>query len=301
MLKLYYGSNINNILWQVSIDNISSNLYFWPKESSCIEIAEKLCQLSLFDTHHSCDTINVINISNWKFNTNNTKNIINDLCQSQQNIIFILENKICSTSIFDQLKIKLILVKWVNQLDKNKLIHLLLVKNQIYLSDECEKLLDHYLPYDVKYIKNEIAKLSLFNKKNITINDINNIIFFEPEDDIFSIVNYWLNNDKNRTILVLNNLLKNKYKINDIIPIIVYTLLQLKFYCEAIQENWTKEKIHDKLNISFWLQNKFAFLDKSNKNLTKIDNMLNSLYNFDISMKLEKIIPYPQFIRLILN
>ena len=301
MLKLYYGSNINNILWQVSIDNISSNLYFWLKESSCIEIAEKLCQLSLFDTHHSCDTINVINISNWKFNANNTKNIINDLCQSQQNIIFILENKICSSSIFDQLKIKLISVKWVNQLDKNKLIHLLLVKNRIYLSDECEKLLDHYLPYDVKYIKNEIAKLSLFNKKNITINDINNIIFFEPEDDIFSIINYWLNNDKNTTILVLNNLLKNKYKINDIIPIIVYTLLQLKFYCEAIQENWTKEKIRDKLNISFWLQNKFAFLDKSNKKLTKIDNMLNSLYNFDISMKLEKIIPYPQFIRLILN
>jgi hypothetical protein len=46
-----------------------------------------------------------------------------------------------------------------------------------------------------------------------------------------------LNNDKNKTIFIFNKLLKNKYKISDIIPVVAYTLTQLKFYCEALQEN----------------------------------------------------------------
>lgn len=301
MIKVYYGSNINNVIWQVSIDNITSNLYFWPNDTSCIDVGEKLCQLSLFDTKNYSCSINVINISNWKLDSKNTENIINDLYQTQQKIIFIFEGKSCNAKIFAQLKIKSIPVKWVNQLDKNKLIHLLLSKNQLNLTDECEKMLDYYLPYNVNHIKNEISKLSLLNKKNITIYDINNIVFFENENNIFSIINYWLNNDKNKTIFIFNKLLKNKYKISDIIPVVAYTLTQLKFYCEALQENWSNTKIQNKLNISFWLQNKFAIWCKNNKNLTKIDNMLNSLYNFDISLKMEKILPRSQFIKLLLN
>ena len=301
MINVYYGPNINNVIWQVTIDNITTNLYFWPKNTSIIEIFEKICQHCLFTTYASSNSINVIDISNWKLNTNETKNIITDLYHTQQDIIFILENKSCYASIFNELKIKLNYVKWVNQLDKNKLIHLMLAKNQINLDNECKNMLDYYLPYNVQHIENEISKLALLQKEKITIDDLNNIVFFEIETNIFCMIDYWLNNDKNKTIYIFNHLLKSKYKISDIIPIITYTLLQLKFYCESIQENWNMKKILDKLNIPFWFQNKFAYLTNDNKKITKIDNMLNCLYNFDVSVKMEKNLPYSHFIRLLLN
>ena len=62
MIKLYYGSNIDSVYWKIYTDHLNSKTYSFAEGTTSMQVADKLCQFSLFDSD-SEPKINIININ----------------------------------------------------------------------------------------------------------------------------------------------------------------------------------------------------------------------------------------------
>jgi len=298
MIKLYYGSNIDAVKWKIYTDKITSVVYTFPEGTSSLEVANKLCQFSLFDLDDQ-PKINVVDISSWKLTDKDVKANITSLHEIESEVIFAYESATVKNKLFTDLKIETVKCTTVTKKSKQQLVKYLINKNKLLLKPEVEDLLVDLLPQKIDFIKNEIDKLALLNKSQITTDDIRALVFNAGEDDVFEVINCWLAGDLEKTIMKINDLLSANYKIPDIVPIFVYKLVQLKLFLQAKVVNWPSETIMAKQGIPFWQQTKYTSLKPYDKNLVKINNVLSKLYNFDIAIKTNKKIPYTEFIKIL--
>lgn len=297
MIKLYYGSNIDAVYWKIYTDKLASETYSFPEGTTSMQVADKLCQFCLFDLDEP--KTNVVNISKWKLTDDSVKENITSLANIDAEIIFALEASAVKNKIFTELKIETVKCTAVTRRSKQQLIHLLLTKAKITLKPEIEEALVDLLPEKINFIKNEINKLELTGKNTFTLEEIKLLVFNTGEDDVFNVINCWLEGDLEKTTLKIQDLLAANYTIQDIVPIFVFKLVQLKFYLEAKLARWTSEMITAKQAIPFWQQNKYANLKPYDKKLDKVNDMLSKLYKFDINIKTSKSIPYAEFIRIL--
>lgn len=300
MIKVYYGSKFDAVNWKIYSENIDRNLSFFASNSTPNDVANKLCQFSLFDLETSnTKTAYIVDINDWKLTDKSTQQTIRELHALDTEIIFALESSSFKNKLFTELKIEANKCNSVTRKSKEQLIHLFLTQQSIKLDYQVEQTLIDLLPENVDFIKNEIKKLKLLNIDKITQEHVKKLIFNTGDATIFNVIESWLNNDMDQTLERINDLLAANYQISDIVPIFAYSLVQIKFYLSAKLARWSPSEITEKQGLVFWQQNKYANLKPYDKTLDKINDMLSKLYNFDIEIKKQKSIPYSQFIKIL--
>ena len=129
--------------------------------------------------------------------------------------------------------------------------------------------------------------------------NIKAIIFDMGDATIFNITDSWLKGDQTQTIERLNDLIAQNITIQSFIPVFALKLIQIKLFLTAKLAKWSTEIITAKQGIPFWQQRLYSDLRPYDKNLEKIDEMLDQLYQFDINVKKQRNIPYTQLIKIL--
>ena len=298
MITIYHSSNIDNVNWKIYSDNIKKDVVYFPKGSTPIDVTNRLCQVSLFDLQDDNKT-NVVYIDNWKLTDETTKQCIRELHSISNPIIFAIESATIKNKIFSELKIETVKATAVTKKVKQQTIHQLLSSAKIKLDPETEELLVNLLPDKIDFIRNEIHKLQLLGQTTFNANEIKAIIFDMGDATIFNITDSWLKGDQTQTIERLNDLIAQNITIQSFIPVFALKLIQIKLFLTAKLAKWSTEIITAKQGIPFWQQRLYSDLRPYDKNLEKIDEMLDQLYQFDINVKKQRNIPYTQLIKIL--
>ncbi|MBQ0045410.1 MAG: hypothetical protein KBS35_00775 [Mycoplasma sp.] len=298
MVKIYHSNNLDAINWKIYTDNTKSVIEFLPTGTTPTNLIDKLGQVSLFDIGQEEKTY-VVNIDGWKLTDETTKNCIRELHSLSTPIIFVYESATVKNKIFSELKVEVIKATSVTKKAKATLIHKLLIKVKIKLNPDVEELLVSLLPEKIHFIENEIEKLKLMNQPSFTKEEIKQIVFDLGDATVFNIVDSWLNGNQEQTIERLNDLISKNITIQAFVPIFALKLVQIKLFLSAKLARWSSEIITAKLGLPFWQQAIYNNMRPYDKNLDKIDAMLNRLYQFDINVKKQKNIPYTQLIKIL--
>lgn len=299
MITIYHSSNIDNVNWKIYSDNIKNDVAFFPKGSTPVDVTNKLCQVSLFDLGGDDNKVNVVYIDGWKLTDETTKQCIKELHSISNPIIFAIESATIKNKIFSELKIETVKATAITKKTKQQTIHQLLSTAKIKLEPNVEELLVNLLPEKIDFIKNEIQKLKLLNQSTFTSDEIKTIIFDMGDATIFNITDSWLKGDQNETIQRINDLIAQNITIQSFIPVFELKLIQIKLFLMAKMAKWSTEIITAKQGIPFWQQRLYSDLRPYDKNLKKINDMLNELYQFDIKVKKQQNIPYTQLIKIL--
>lgn len=298
MVKLYYGSNIDAVNWKIYTDNINKDVFHFAYNTKAVDVANKLCQFSLFDSNTK-KQVNVVNIDSWKLTDNSVKNCIKELHAIDDVVILAIETSAVKNKIFSELKIKPIKATAVTKKTKWEIVHKLLDDAKISLQPDVEQELNDILPEKIDFIQNEILKLKLMQQKSFTKEEIKQIVFDLGDATVFNIIDSWLNENETQTIERLNDLLSKNITIQAFIPIFALKLMQLKLFLSAKLGRWSSEIITAKLGLPFWQQAIYSNLRPYDKKLKMINDMLSKLYEFDINVKKQKNIPYTQLIKIL--
>ena len=298
MIKIYHSSNIDNINWKIYVDNAGQAISYFPTKTTAIDVANKLCQNSLFD-YDKPQGVYVVNIEGWKLTDDETKKCIRELHTLSTPIIFVYESATVKNKIFSELKIQTVKATAITRKAKTALIHKLLTSSKIKLNPDVEETLINLLPDKIEFIKNEITKLSLMKQNTFTTNEIKQIVFDLGDATIFNIVDSWLNGNEEQTIERLNDLISKNITIQAFIPIFALKLVQIKFFLQAKLAKWSSEVITAKQGLPFWQQSIYSNLKPHDEKLEMINRMLNKLYQYDINVKKQKNIPYTQLIKIL--
>lgn len=298
MIKLYHSSNLDAINWKIYVDNSKNTIEFLPTGTTAMNLVDKLCQVSLFDLDQQEKTY-VVNIDGWKLADATTKSCIKQLHSISTPIIFAYESTTVKNKIFSELKIETIKATSVTKKAKSTLIHQLLSNQKIKLDAETEELLVSLLPEKIDFINNEIQKLKLMNQPTFTKEEIKAIVFDLGDATVFNIVDSWLSGNQEQTIERLNDLISKNITIQAFIPIFALKLTQIKLFLSAKLAQWSSEVITSKMGLPFWQQAIYNNMRPYDKNLNKINMMLDKLYQFDINVKKQRNIPYTQLIKIL--
>lgn len=297
MIKVYHGTNIDAIKWKIYQDNINKSVKYFSTNTSSSEIASQLCQCSLF-SDESFD-LYVANIEKWKLTDKQVISNIKELHSLPNLIILFIDSGVVKNKIFNDLDIEKIKCTSITKKSKYSVVDKMLTDQNIVLRAEVKDFLINILPENINFIKNEILKLKLSDKKSFTIDDIKEIVLDLGDATVFNIVDSWLSNDKSQTIERLNDLLSKNISINVFIPIFALKLMQIKLFLTAKLLQWPPEIITAKQSIPFWQQANYSKLRPYDSNLKRIDTMLNNLYQFDINVKKQRNIPYTKLIKIL--
>ncbi|XQP54995.1 MAG: hypothetical protein ACOQNV_02570 [Mycoplasmoidaceae bacterium] len=298
MIKVYYGSNIDAINWKIYSDYINKAIRFFPTNTSSSEIANQLCQCSLFDMGAPYD-VYVVNINKWKLTDEATIQNIKDLHSLNKPIIFAFESTAVKNKVFTSLDIQKVKATAITKKSKALMVHKLLEKAKITLQPQCEGLLVEILPEQIEFIQNEITKMQLLGQKSFTEKAIKQIVFDLGDATIFNIADSWINGNQEQTIERLNDLMSKNVTIQAFIPIFALKLVQIKLFLTAKLARWSSDIITSAMGIPFWLQSSYNNLRPYDKNLDRINNILDKLYHFDINVKKQRNIPYTQLIKIL--
>lgn len=298
MIKVYHGSNIDAINWKIHSDFINKSIRFFSSNTSSATVADQLCQCNLFETSPSSD-VYVVNIDNWKLINDNVVQNIKELHAIDKLVIFTLESATVKNKIFTTLKIDKIKATSITKKSKTAMISKLLSKSKIKLDSLAEETLVNILPDNIDFIKNEISKLQLIGQNSFTSKEIKQIIFDLGDATIFNIADSWLNGNHGETIERLNDLIAKNITIQAFVPIFALKLMQIKLFLMAKQSNWSPDVITTAMGIPFWLQSNYGNLRPYDKNLRRINTVLDKLYQLDINIKKQKNIPYTQIIKIL--
>ena len=75
MITIYHASNIDAVNWKIYVDNINNDVKYFSTGTKATELADQLCQCSLFDNDNA-NQVSVVNIDNWKLTDEPTFNLL---------------------------------------------------------------------------------------------------------------------------------------------------------------------------------------------------------------------------------
>ncbi|MCQ2956452.1 MAG: hypothetical protein MJ233_00885 [Mycoplasmoidaceae bacterium] len=152
-----------------------------------MDVANKLCQVSLFDDGDENKTY-VVYIDDWKLTDSTVKKCIKDLHALSTVINLAIESATVKNKIFSELDVDVIKATAVTRKAKALIVHKLLSNAKIKLDANAEDKLLSLLPDKIDFIKNELTKLQLMGQSTFTQEEIETIIFDLGDATVFNIV-----------------------------------------------------------------------------------------------------------------
>lgn len=249
-------------------------------------LTSQIAQNSLFDSI-DVKKIYLINDYNKRLSTkidDELKSFLNFLKASNENIIIYSEIKEEHKSVSEFFEKNIIHFKKLNRLTVQNYVRKICYENELNLSFDILNFLFERLPYDSLMIKQEINKISLLDKKNLNIKDIEKILVNDIEKNIFILVNDFFNDNYENVMKQINYLEEIKANFIEVFNILVMQVFNLKLYCLHYQNFKSVDKMLKDFNIQ-----KFQ-IDKLWKTITTsnvfwINNFLNNLLKLDLNFK----------------
>lgn len=187
MLKVYYGSNLDAIYWNIYVDNSENVVSYLPSGLLSTEAADRLCQTSLFDDA-DIHKVFVLNADSWKLADKQTKRDIAALQNCDKNIALVYESASLKNKIFTELKIDVKKATSITKKSKISVVTKLLEQSGIKLDSKKIDELVSQLPDNIEFIKNEILKLKLVGQESFTSEELQKIVFDVGDATVFNII-----------------------------------------------------------------------------------------------------------------
>lgn len=295
-----YGEQLSSIEWEIFQNNDCEKVKFLSSQFNNIdEIAETVLQNSLFID----DSIFCIDITKFNLKEKKVINLLKNIVTNDVNVILYSTNKnykvIELNEIFATKKLISKKVYNLNENDCHKIVNFIANKKQIKFEIKVQLALEKKLPPDYKLIMAEIDKLVLL-EKNITVDDVNNIVFDHFNANIFMITQFLFKNKIVEAIKTIDTLLIKNNNVTELIPIFSQQLFQLKLYLISRKNGWDYNLINSRYQITYFVQKIYSEMLYNNDD-NKIDSLLNDLYQLDLKIKTKEVEPYSGLISILLK
>lgn len=307
-MDIIYGNTIEQIMTtsQLFLHKKKVNKTFDYEDIDLNSIITELNQSSLFGDQDN--NIDYYVINNASFLTEKTKKmttLIEQLLKSNKQILCLVSARAQSSfnNVLDK-KVNFIKAHNFNETNKLKFVNELMDEYQINFDcDTTKNAFITKLSNNPNFIINEIEKIANFSfNSEVSLNDVNNLSFGLDEGNIFELIKLILSNDKNQALLLFENLLKKKMQVITLIQIISSQLFDLKLQKQYLDEYKFKGMFlsMEKLGVSSYvLQQNAKFL--LNTKINKINKMLEDLFNMEMKIKNNIIVPNIAFKLFILQ
>lgn len=221
--------------------------------------------------------------------TNKDDYLINYLNEPNDNtiLILVLKDKMNGTKKVSKIvkeKYNYIEITNPNQKETRDVINTFLKKNKIKLDYDEVTYIINSLDNNYDLIMNELEKLLLFDKKDISFKDLTNIISSNVLDNNFKFIEYIMNKDIKKVFKYYDDFLLNKNS-----PIMLMSMLANEYrnvyLVKKLMMNNNKNDIMKKLDIRFSFQiDKLINYSYSYKE-KDLENKLLELCNLDYEIK----------------
>ena len=247
---------------------------------------------TLFDDKNYMVVKNVTNFSankKGKESSNKDDYLLNYLNEPNDNtvLILVLKEKLNATKKISKIvkdKYNYVELNNPNQKESRNIINKFLQKNKISIDYDGITYIINSLDNNYDLIMNELEKLLLFDKKDISFKDLTNIISSNVLDNNFKFIEYIMNKDIKKVFKYYDDFLLNKNS-----PIMLMSMLANEYrnvyLVKKLMMNNNKNDIMKKLDIRFSFQiDKLINYSYSYKE-KDLENKLLELCNLDYEIK----------------
>lgn len=298
MIHLFYGSDIDSVIWRVYREFDDRKIKFLDKDFSIENLYNLLFQPSLLDE----DFHYVFDITNLKIKDKMVNETIKEIIDSVNNVTFVFTKAKFDQDEWNFKSLKCSKIYQISENDKKEAIDQLFKKYAIKINDDAKILFTQSIPSNYDVLIKEVEKLSLLNDGDfITKQQVAKVVYSYNEDTIFEIINYWTKGDFNSMIKLINSLVLDSNTALELTPAITYQLFNTKLFLKAHKLGWNQSKINSVCKITFWQQKNYSNLLMYNDIDKKINRLLHDLYSLDIDSKLSKKVTYNQLIAILLK
>lgn len=247
-------------------------------------------QINLFNKIDVFVIINCTFLS--KTNTfNEMQSIFNDLNNVIDKDIYLLtEEKILSNKEFKNLtkNFKFLEINEINDKNKKEFINYLLNKHNIVLDKDIYALLLNNLNNNYGVITNEINKLSHLMLEETSKDNLRNVISNYNDENVFKLVENILLKKQNQVWIIYNDLVNKKNDEIMIINAIASQLTKIFFILKMLKDNIAINDIASLTKVpSYFIMNYQKFFN--HLNIKTLKEKINSLYELELQIKLNKI------------
>lgn len=281
MISLYICSDYQHFLFELNLleNKIIKNCVDYS-EKNFFNFIDDFSQINFFKN----DDINIIKNPIFLvdvINRNDTEKIKKIESILSLNKIYFLFND-------DKNKIKNNLIKVIklgidNIWDKKGIIKKILDRLDLVLNKEGFDFLSNYLPSDFGWIYNEIKKIKIFSNNNqINIDEIKKTIFYNINQDVFFIIDWYFNNNKEK-LFEYFKYFNNKDDYFEIFRVLISQLFNIKLIILEYQKDPNFFNISKKIGMPLFYFNKLSKIIVSNTK-NNIENLLKNLLKLEIEV-----------------
>ena len=279
--KINIDSKINNILQDIKIKDIEIIKYDYP-DISIPDVLENL------NTYNFLSTKKLIIYNNCTFLSKESDKSIKELKKyfddSSENYLIM-----CVDSISERKDIKELLHN-VEVID-SKISSEVLIKNNLdycKMDNKVVKYFSEYCLFNNEKILNELNKIKCYKysekDKNITIDDINNIVMRDYDDDIFDLVNAIASRNKNRAFELYHRISQKEKDSINIIASVSSNIRNLYSVKVLKNRKLSQNEISDIVGIKPYAVS-VALQNCDNYSTKKLLTLLNTLSDIDYMSK----------------
>ncbi len=226
----------------------------------------------------------------------NCKQYLNLLANSSANIIIVV-SKIKFNDEIDKF-FKIVDFKQLKTPSLDIVIKDYFDKFNIKYDDQNIADLIQKLPNNNVLVYKELEKIRINNFINSEI--IENLIYDYQTFDIFKLSESLLKKELNLTLKYLDFSVSNNVSIEEIVAILSSYIFKIYILKVALNNGMNKDLIVEKFKVNkYWWNNIYFFL--KNIPINRLKYILDSLFNFDLSLKTINIDKYLNFKLLLLN
>lgn len=280
--KITIDSRINKIISDIKEKDIEVIKYDYPE----VSIRDMLDSINTYNFLSNCK---LIIFNNCSFLSKDSDKELKDLGKYLDNCgenYLIMVND----SISDRKEIKELLSKNIELLD-NKISTDLLIKNNLdfcLMDNRTIKYFEEYCLFNNEKILNELEKIKCYKysetDKNITIDDINNIVLKDYDEDIFDLVNAIANRKKEKSFELYNRISQKEKDSVNIIASVSSNIRNLYSVKVLKNKNYNQNQISEILGIKPYAVS-IALQNCDNYSTKKLLSLLNTLADIDYKTK----------------
>lgn len=287
-MVIYYGNDLDQINNQDLKCNNPLKIDYLDDVSS---IYDELNQISLFNQPDAVFIYNAIFLLD---EDQKSSALINYLTNYEIEVYcFIKNDKLdnFNPSIKNK-KIKTIKKTQINAFNKAKEVMAICDELKVKTDDyQTYNYLVDCLPDNYLMIKNELNKLLIYSEgKLITKKDIDEILIDNGESNIFSLINYLLQNNIDICINLYENLINLKHQPIEMIQIMATQLFKIKLFKKAITTSSNLDATIKELRITPYQAKQLSYVYKIP--LSKIEKIEDAFFDLDCNIKKGLVDPY---------
>ena len=280
--KVTIDSRINKIINDIKEKDIEIIKYDYPE----VSIKSMLDSINTYNFLSNCKLIIYSNCSFLsKDGDKELKDLGKYLDNSSLNYLVMIND-----SLSDRKEIKDLLNKNIELLD-NKISTDLLIKNNLdfcSMDNKVIKYFEEYCLFNNEKILNELEKIKCYkyseSDKNITIEDINNIVLRDYDEDIFDLVNAIANRQKEKAFELYNRISQKEKDSVNIIASVSSNIRNLYSVKVLKNKKYNQNQMSEILGIKPYAIS-IASQNCDNYSTKKLLSLLNTLSDIDYKTK----------------